>query len=186
MRNAGLEETQTGIKIAGRNINNLRYADDTTLMAESEEELKGLLMKVESEKVGLKLNIQKMKIMASGPTTSWEIDGETVSDFIFLGSKITKDGDCSHEIKRRLSPGKNTGVGSHSLLRGIIPTQASNPGVLHYRQILYCLSHQRCPRLDLKAQLCHSTELCYWVTYLTTLGLLLLILKIEIIIVPIL
>ena len=84
------------------------------------------------------------------------------------------------------SPGKNTGVGSHSLLRGIIPTQASNPGVLHYRQILYCLSHQRCPRLDLKAQLCHSTELCYWVTYLTTLGLLLLILKIEIIIVPIL
>ena len=106
MRNAGLEETQAGIKIAGRNINNLRYADDTTLMAESEE-LKSLLMKVkmESEKVGLKLNIQKTKIMASGPITSWEIDGETVetvSDFIFLGSKITADGDCSHEIKRRL------------------------------------------------------------------------------------
>ena len=100
MRNAGLEETQTGIKIAGRNINNLRYANDTTLMAESEEELKRLLMKVkvESEKVGLKLNIQKTKIMASSPTTSWEIDGETVetvSDFIFLGSKITTDGDCS-------------------------------------------------------------------------------------------
>ena len=107
MRNAGLEETQAGIKIAGRNINNLRYADDTTLMAESEEELKILLMKVkeESEKVGLKLNIQKTKIMASGPITSWQIDGETVetvSDFIFLGSKITADGDCSHEIQRRL------------------------------------------------------------------------------------
>ena len=107
MRNTGLEETQTGIKIAGRNINNLRYADDTTLMAESEEELKSFLMKVkeESEKVGLKLNIQKMKIMASGPITSWQIGGETVetvADFIFLGSKITADGDCSHEIKRRL------------------------------------------------------------------------------------
>ena len=107
MRNTGLEETQVGIKIAGRNINNLRYADDTTLMAESEEELKSLLMKVkeDSEEVGLKLNIQKMKIMASGPITSWEIDGETVetvSDFIFWGSKITADGDCSHEIKRRL------------------------------------------------------------------------------------
>jgi len=104
MRNAGLEETQAGIKIAGRNINNLRYADDTTLMAESEEKLKSLLMKVkvESEKVGLKLNIQKTKIMASGTITSWEIDGETVSDYIFLGSKITADGDCSHEIKRCL------------------------------------------------------------------------------------
>src|SRR5574338_36160 len=111
MRNSGLEETQAGIKIAGRNINNLRYADDTTLMAESEEELKSLLMKVkeESEKVGLKLNIQKAKIMASGPITSWEIDGETVetvADFIFLGSKITTDGDCSHEIKRRLLLGR--------------------------------------------------------------------------------
>ena len=101
MRNAGLEEVQAGIKIAGRNINNLRYADDTTLMAESEEELKSLLMKVkvESEKVGLKLNIQKTKIMASCPITSWEIDGETVADFIFGGSKITPDGGCSHEIK---------------------------------------------------------------------------------------
>ena len=111
MRNAGQEETQAGIKIAGRNINNLRYADDTTLMAESEEELKSLLMKVkeESEKVGLKLNIQKMKIMASGPITSWEIDGETVEavvDFTFRGSKITADGDCSHEIKRRLLLGR--------------------------------------------------------------------------------
>ena len=108
MRNAGLEEAQAGIKITGRNINNLRYADDTTLMAESEEELKGLLMKVkeESEKVGLKVNIHKMKIMASGPITSWEIDGETVetvSDFLFWGSKITADGDSSHEIKRCFS-----------------------------------------------------------------------------------
>ena len=107
MRNIGLEEAQAGIKIAGRNINNLRYADDTTLMAESEEELKSLLMKLkeEREKVGLKLNIQKTKIMASSPITSWEIDGETVktvSDFIFGGSKITADGDCSHEMKRLL------------------------------------------------------------------------------------
>ena len=111
MRNAGLEEAQVGIKIARRNTNNLRYADDTTLLEESEEELKSLLMKVkkESEKVGLKLNIQKMKIMASGPITSWEIEGETVetvSDFIFGGSKITADGDCSHEIKRRLLLGR--------------------------------------------------------------------------------
>ena len=111
MRNAGLKETQAGIKIARRNINNLRYADYTTLMAESEEELKSLLtkMKVESDKVGLKLNIQKTKIMASSPITSWEIDGETVeteSDFIFLGSKISADGDCSHEIKRRLLLGR--------------------------------------------------------------------------------
>ena len=101
MKNAGLEEAQAGIKIAGRNINNLRYADDTTLMAESEEELKSFLMKVkeESEKIGLKLNIQKTKIMASGPITSWEIDGETVSDFILLGSKITTDGDCTMKLK---------------------------------------------------------------------------------------
>ena len=111
MRNAGLEETQAGIKISGRNINNLRYTDDTTLMAEREEELKSLLMKVkeESEKVGLELNIQKTKIMASGPITSWEIDGETVetvAEFIFLGSKITADGDCSHEIKRFLLLGR--------------------------------------------------------------------------------
>ena len=111
MRNAGLEEAQAGIKIAGRNINNLRYADDTTLMAESEEELKSLLMTVkeESEKVGLKLNIQKTKIRASGPITSWQIDGEpveTVIDFILGGSKITADGDCSHEIKRHLLLGR--------------------------------------------------------------------------------
>ena len=105
MRNTGVEEAQTGIKIARRNINNLRYTDDMTLMAESKEELKSLLMKVkeESEKVGLKLNIQKTKVMASGPITSWQIDGETVSDFNFGGSKITADGDCSHEIKRHFS-----------------------------------------------------------------------------------
>ena len=120
MRNAGLEETQAGVKIAGRNINNLRYADDTTLMAESEEELKSLLMKVkeESENVGLKLNIQKTKIMASGPITSWEIEGETVSDFIFLGSKITAGGDCSHEIKRCLLLGRKAMINLDSILKG--------------------------------------------------------------------
>ena len=122
MRNAGLEETQAGIKIAGRNINNLRYADDTTLMAESAEELKGLLMKVkeESEKVGLKLNIQKTKIMASGPITPWEIDGatvETVADFILGGSKITAGGDCSHEIKRRLLCGRKGMTNLDSILK---------------------------------------------------------------------
>ena len=111
MQNAGLDEAQTGVNIAGRNVNNLRYADDTTLMAESKEELKSLLMKIreENEKAGLKLNIQKMKIMASNPITLWQIDGETVetvTDFIFLGSKITADGDCSHEIKRLLFFGR--------------------------------------------------------------------------------
>ena len=122
MRNAGLEEAQAGIKIAGRNINHLRYADDTTLMAESEEEPKSLLMKVqeESEKVGLKLNIQKTKIMASGPITSWQIYGETVktvADFIFGGSKITADGDCSHEIKRRLLLGRKVVTNLDSILK---------------------------------------------------------------------
>ena len=119
MRNTGLEEAQAGMKIAGKNINNLRYADDTTLMAESEEELKSLLMKVkeEREKVGLKLNIQKTKIMASGPTTSWEIDVETVSDFIFLGSKITADGDFSHEIKIHLLLGSNIMASLDSIFR---------------------------------------------------------------------
>ena len=122
MRNAGLEEAQARIKIAGRNINNLRYADDTTLMAESGEELKSLLMKVKekSEKVGLKLNIQKTKITASGPITSWQIDGETVetvSDFIFGGSKITADGDCSHEIKSRLLPGRKVMTNLDSVLK---------------------------------------------------------------------
>ena len=122
VRNAGLDEAQAGIKISGRNINNLRCADDTTLMAESEEKLKSLLMKVkeESEKVGLKLNIQKTKIMASGPITSWEIDGETVetvSDFIFLGSKITADGDCSHEIKRGLLLGRRVMTNLDSIIQ---------------------------------------------------------------------
>ena len=122
MRNAGLEEAQAGIKIAGRNINNLRYADDTTLLAESEEELESLLIKVkvESEKVGLKLNIQEMKIMASGLITSWEIDGETVetvSDFILWGSKITADGDCSHEIKRRLLLGRKVMTNLDNILK---------------------------------------------------------------------
>ena len=131
MRNAGLNDAQAGIKIAGRNISNLRYADNTTLMAESEEELKSLLMKVkeESEKVGLKLNIQKTKIMASGPITSWEIDGETVetvSDFILGGSKITVDGDFSHEIKRHLLPRRKVMTNLDSILksRGItLPTK---------------------------------------------------------------
>ena len=122
MRNTGLEEAQAGIKTAGRNINNLRYADDTTLMAESEEELKNLLMKVkeESEKVGLQLNIQKTKIMASGPITSWEIDGETVetvSDFILGGSKITADGDCNHEIQRCLLLGRKARTNLDSILK---------------------------------------------------------------------
>ena len=119
MRNTGLKEAQARIKIAGRNINNLRYADDTTLMAESEEELKSLLMKVkvETEKVGLKLNIQKTKIMASGPITSWQIDGETVADFILGGSKITADGDCSHEIKRRLLLGRKVMTNLDSIFK---------------------------------------------------------------------
>ena len=127
MRNSGLEEAQVGIKIAGRNINNLRYADDTTLMAESEEELKSLLIKVkeESEKVGLQLNFQKTKIMASGPITSWEIDGETVetvSDFISLGSKITAGGDCSHEIKRHLFLGRKVMTNLDSILKSRGPS----------------------------------------------------------------
>ena len=129
MRNTGLEEAQAGVKISGRNINNLRYADDTTRMAESEEELKSLLMKVkeESEKVGLKLNIQKTKIMASGPITSGEIDGETVSDFILWGSKITVDGECSHEIKRHLLLGRKVMTNLDSIFRtkgNVLPTKS--------------------------------------------------------------
>ena len=131
MRNTGLEEAQAEIKISGRNINNLRYVDDTTLMAESEE-LKSLLMKVkeESEKAGLKLNIQKTKIMASGPITSWQIDGETVADFIFLGSKITADGDCSHEIKRNLLLGRKVMSTLDSILKSrdiTLPTKVHWP-----------------------------------------------------------
>ena len=142
MRNAGLEEAQAGIKIAGRNINNLRYVDDTTLMAESEEELKSLLMKVkvESEKVGLKLNLQKTKIMASGPITSWEIDVETVSDFIFLGSKITADGDCSHEIKRRLLPGRKVMTKLDSILKSrdiTLPTKVRLVKAIVFPVVMY-------------------------------------------------
>ena len=145
MRNSGLEETQAGIKIAGRNINNLRYADDTTLMAESEEELKSLLMKVkeESEKVGLKLNIQKRKIMASGPITSWEIDGqtvETVSDFIFGGSKITAGGDCSHEIKRHLLLGRKVMTNLDSILKRrdiTLPTKVHLVKAMVFPVIMY-------------------------------------------------
>ena len=144
MRNAGLEEAQAGIKIAWRNINNLRYADDTTLMAESEE-LKSLLMKMkgESEKVGLKLNIQKTKIMASGPITSWEIDGETVetaTDFIFLGSKITAGGDCSHEIKRCLLLGRKVMTNLDSILKNrdiTLPTKVHLVKAMVFPVIMY-------------------------------------------------
>ena len=149
MRNAGLEEAQTGIKIAGRNINNLRYADDTTLMAESEEELKSLLTKVkeESEKVDLKLNIQKTKIMASGPIISWVIDGETVSDFIFLGSKITADGDCSHEIKRRLLLGRKVMSNLDSIFKSrdiTLPTQVRLVKAMVFPVVMYGLWELDC------------------------------------------
>ena len=145
MRNAGLEEAQVGIKIARRNINNLRYADDTTLTAESEEELKSLLMKMkeESEKVGLKLNIQKTKTMASGPTTSWKIDGETVetvSDFIFGGSKITADGDCSHEIKRCLLLGSNVMTNLESIFKSrdiTLPTKVRLVKAMVFPMVMY-------------------------------------------------
>ena len=161
MRNAGPEEAQAGIKIAGRNINNLRYADDTTLTAESKEELKSLLMKVkeESEKVGLKLNIQKTKIMASGPITSWQIDGETmetVTDFIFLGSEITADGDCSHEIKRHLLLGRKvmTNLGSVSKSRDItLPTKVHLITAMAFLVVMYeyeswTIKKAECRRID--------------------------------------
>ena len=142
MRNAGLEEAQAGIKISGRNINNLRYADDTTLMAESEEVLKSLLMKVkeESEKVGLKLNIQKTKIMASGPITSWEINGETMSDFIFGGSKITADGECSHGIKRRLLLGRKVMTNLDSIFKSrdiTLPTKVCLAKAMVFPVVMY-------------------------------------------------
>ena len=145
MRHAGLEEAQAGIKIARRNINHLRYADDTTLMAESEEELKSVLMKVkeESKKFGLKLNIQNIKIMASGPITSWEIDGETVeavSDFIFGGSKITADGDCSHEIKRRLLLGRKVMTNLDSILKSrdiTLPTKIRLVKAMVFPVVMY-------------------------------------------------
>ena len=161
MRNAGPDETQGGIKISGRNSNNLRYADDTTFMAESEEELKSLLMKVkeESEKVGLKLNIQKTKIMASGSTTSWEIDGETVetvADFILRGSKITADGDCSHEIKRRLLLGRKVMTNLDSILKSrdiTLPTKvhlvkAIVSSVVLYGYESWTVKKAECRRID--------------------------------------
>ena len=142
MRNAGLEEAQAGIKIARRNRNNLRYADDTTLMAESEEELKSLLMKVkeQSEKVGLKLNIQKTKIMASSPITSWQIDGETVTDFILGGSKITADGDCSHEIKRRFLLGRKVMTDLNSIFKSrdiTLPTKVRLVNAMVFPVVMY-------------------------------------------------
>ena len=145
MRNTGLEEAQAGIKIAGRNLNNLRYVDDTTLMAENEEELKSLLMKVkvENEKVGLKLNNQKTKVMASGPITSWEIDGETVEtvrDFILGGSKITADGDCSHEIKRRLLFGRKVITNLDSILKSrdiTLPTKVCVVKAMVFPVVMY-------------------------------------------------
>ena len=152
IRNAGLQEAKPGIKIAGRNINNLRYADDTTLMAESEEELKILLMKVkeESEKFGLMINIQKTKIMASGPITSWEIDGETgetVSDFIYLGSKITADGDCSHEIKRRILLGRKVMTNLDSIFKSrdiTLPTKVHLVKAMVFPVVMYgCESCER-------------------------------------------
>ena len=142
MRNAGLDEVQAGVKIARRNINNLRYAGDTTLMTESEEELKSLLMKVkkESEKVGLKLNIQKTKIMASGPITSREIDGETVSEFIFWGSKVTADGDCRHEIKRHLLLGRKVMTNLESILKSrdiTLPTKVRLVKAMVFSVVMY-------------------------------------------------
>ena len=158
MRNAGLEEAQAGIKIARRNINNLRYADNTTLMAESEEELKSLLMKVkeESEKVGLMLNIQKTKIMASGPITSWEIDGETVSAFILRGSKITVDGDCSHEIKRSLLHGRKAMTNLDRILKSrdiTLPTKVRLVKAMVFPVVMYgceswIVKKAECRRID--------------------------------------
>ena len=161
MRNAGLHEAQTGIKIAGRNINNLRYADDTTLMAESKEEIKSLLMKVkeESEKVGLKLNLQKTKIMASGPIISWKIDGETVeivADFTFGGFKITADGDCSHEIKRRLLLGRKAMTNLDSILKSrdiTLPTKVHLVKAMVFPVVMYgceswTIKKAECRRID--------------------------------------
>ena len=168
MRNAGLEEAQAGIKIAGRNMNHLRYADDTTLMAESEEELKSLFMKVkeESEKVGLKLNTQKTKIMPSGPITSWQIDAETVetvADFIFGGSKITADGDCSHEIKRCLLLGRKvmTNLGSIFKSRDItLPTKIHLDKAMVFPVVMY--GCQSWTRKKAEHQKIDASQLWYW------------------------
>ena len=158
MRSAGLEEAQAGIKIARKNINNLRYADDTCLMAESEEELKSLLMKVkeESEIVGLKLNIQKTKIMASGPITSWEIDGETVSDFIILGSKITADGDCSHKIKKHVILGRKNTTNLDRILKGrdsTLPTKVHLVKAMVFPVVMY-----GCESWTVKKAECRRTD----------------------------
>ena len=170
MRNAGLEEAQAGIKIAGRNINNLRYADDTPLMAESEEELKSLLTKVkeESEKVGLKLNIQKTKIMASDPITSWQIDGETVetvSDFMSLGSKITADGDCSHEIKTRLLLGRKVMTTLDSILKSRDITLSTKVCLVKAMYCVFPVVMYGCESWTIKKAECrriHAFELWYW------------------------
>ena len=158
MRNAGLEEAQAGIKIARRNINNLRYADDTTLMAESEEKLKSLLMKVkeEAEKVGLKLNIQKTKIIASGPITSQQIDGETEADFNFLDSKITADGDCSHEIKRRLLLGRKVKTNLDSILKSRDFTLPSNVHLV--KAMVFPVVMYGCERWTIKKAECRRID----------------------------
>ena len=174
IRNTGLEDAQAGIKIAGRNINNLRYADDTTLMAESEEELKSLLMKVkeESEKVCLKLNIQKTKIMASGPITSWEIDGETVktvSEFIFLDSKITADGDCSHEIKRPLFLGRKVVTNLDSILKSrdiTLSTKVSLVKAMFFSVVMYGCESWTMKKAE--RQKIDAFELWYWRRLLRT------------------
>ena len=171
MRNAGLEEAQAGIKIAGRNINNLTYADDTILMAENVEELKILLMKEESEKVGLKLNIQKMKIMSSGPITSWEIDGETVSEFIFLGSKITADGDCSHEIKRYLLLGRKVMTNLDSIFksRGItLPTKVCLVKAMVFPVVMYGCESWTVKKAEHRR--IDAFELWFWRRLLTNCG----------------
>ena len=176
MRNTGLEKAQPGIKIAWRNINNLRYADDTTLMAESEEELKSLLMKVkeESEKVGLKLNSQKTKIMASGPTTSWEIDGETMetaSDFIFLGSKITADGDCSHEIKRRFLLGRKVMTNLDSIFKSrdiTLPTKARLVKAMVFPVVMYGCESWTVKKAERRR--IDAFELWYWRRLLSPLN----------------
>ena len=177
MRNAGLDEAQAGIKTAGRNINNLRYADDTTLMAESEKELKSLLMKVKdkSEKVGLKLNIQKTKIMASSPITSWKIDGETVetvADFIFLGSKITADGDCSHEIKRHLLLGRKVMTNLDSVLKSrdiTLPTKVRLVKTMVFPVVMYGCESWTVKKPE--GQRTDACELWCWRRLLESLGL---------------